>query len=254
MQYHLHTIIPALRPYIKTVFSMEGEGFNMGSEPMRVLPDACVELFVHYLPGEAASSFLNARLRSFSEITLRGKVGCIAVCFRPGRAYPFFPAPMSVLDRDLTDLYPVWKDQTRELEDRIAAACDHEHRSEMIQQFLLVRLLGAGKIDPAVDFCIEWIRRQKGQLKVTELSEKTGLSNRQLIRRFQAGAGLTPKEFARLTRFVFALRELKKYPAASLTDIAYLSGYYDQAHFIHDFHAFANMSPGQLVAATNILY
>jgi AraC-like DNA-binding protein len=66
--------------------------------------------------------------------------------------------------------------------------------------------------------------------------------------------GFSPKEFARITKFIHSLTHLKKYPAMSLTEIAYESGYYDQAHYIHDCRAYSGYTPGQLHAAADCLY
>ncbi|MDX2048027.1 MAG: hypothetical protein SFU87_14650 [Chitinophagaceae bacterium] len=39
-----------------------------------------------------------------------------------------------------------------------------------------------------------------------------------------------------------------------LTEIAYESDYYDQAHYIHDCREYSGYTPGQLIAANNCLY
>lgn len=38
-------------------------------------------------------------------------------------------------------------------------------------------------------------------------------------------------------------------PAMNLLDLAYEFGYADQAHFIHDFKAFAQLTPGDFAEA-----
>jgi AraC-like DNA-binding protein len=40
----------------------------------------------------------------------------------------------------------------------------------------------------------------------------------------------------------------------SFTEIAFDSGYYDQAHFIHDFNGFSGMTPTDYMASSNVVY
>lgn len=231
---------------------MEGEGFNMGPHTMMTVPDGCLEVFFNF--GDRPTSFLNPRLKRPSSVLHQGKVAYISVCFLPGRAYPFFGLPMDELSADAVVMGDIWKGRAADLESRITEAGTAEKRSEIVQEFLLQQLQQLEKADRAVDYCTNLIRQEGGNVKIDALSDKAGLSNRQLIRRFRSSVGLTPKEFARLTRFTTSLKAIKADPASRLTDIAYSFGYYDQAHFIHDFRTFSGVSPGELIASSHILY
>jgi len=57
--------------------------------------------------------------------------------------------------------------------------------------------------------------------------------------------GTSPKTFARTLRFQEAQRRLMFEPDADLTGLAYECGYFDQAHFIKDFKAFAGRTPSE---------
>jgi AraC-like DNA-binding protein len=65
--------------------------------------------------------------------------------------------------------------------------------------------------------------------------------------------GLSPKEYLRVSRFLHSLEVLKK-DNSHLTGVAYESGYYDQAHFIHEYKVFSGLTPGELKMTGNILY
>ncbi|MFC5410995.1 helix-turn-helix domain-containing protein [Larkinella bovis] len=264
MPYQLYDIEPRLRPFVKAICALEDDIVAAPAAPIRVLPDTCVELFINFSPpqqvaytdGVIAScgrSFITTRLNHFMDVRTPGKVSFVSICFAPGQAYLFFPVPMHELANQLVDLRDLWGPVADELQERTETAKDMPHRVQLLQQYLLARLRQAGPPDSGVDFCINQIRQAGGQLSLEMLAAKTGLSNRQLIRRFNPRIGLSPKEFARITAFLNALKKLKKHPSRSLTEIAYESGYYDQAHFIHSCRDFTGLTPGQLRTTDHIL-
>jgi AraC-like DNA-binding protein len=55
------------------------------------------------------------------------------------------------------------------------------------------------------------------------------------------------KLFARTIRFDRALLARRAAPTRSWTDIIHELGYFDQAHFIRECHAFTGLAPGSLV-------
>ncbi|TGK01190.1 AraC family transcriptional regulator [Leptospira langatensis] len=85
------------------------------------------------------------------------------------------------------------------------------------------------------------IRSSAGELGIRSLAEDLGVSQSTLERGFKARVGINPKEFASLVRFRKALEGLGK--TESLTELAYGSGYYDQAHFIREFKKKTGTSP-----------
>lgn len=83
-----------------------------------------------------------------------------------------------------------------------------------------------------------------------------GVSERHLRRVFRETVGVSPKAFAKLTRFHRALDAAREVAHASWATIAAASGYYDQAHLIAEFRAIAGVTPrsllGELRAAPSL--
>ncbi|UFH56961.1 helix-turn-helix domain-containing protein [Spirosoma sp. KNUC1025] len=129
-----------------------------------------------------------------------------------------------------------------------------DQRVQLVQQYLINRLQQATRFDKAVTYCVQEIKRANGLLSVEELACRVGLSNRHLVRLFSQCIGISPKEFARMATFLQALKQLKQYPTLTLTEVAYESGYYDQAHFIHACRQYSGLSPTQLIATDSVLY
>jgi len=228
---------------------------------IRVLPDACVELFVSYTPTPVAiignehykRSIITFRMSRPMDVQMRKGSGCLAICFHPGMAYKFFHLPMHIFTDTITLLDDVWKGMAEELEDKLADACNNDVRISIIQQFL-AQHLAQSRDDKQIAWCLELAQTSADPLSVKQLTHEAGLSQRHLSRRFQQCIGLSPKEYLRVSRFIRSLQHLKKYPAHSLTEIAYESSYYDQAHFIRDYKTFTGHTPGEIVQSQHILY
>lgn len=73
------------------------------------------------------------------------------------------------------------------------------------------------------------------------------MSERHLRRVFRTAVGVSPKTFAKLTRFHDALREARLERHASWASIASAAGYYDQAHLIAEFRMIAGATPEALL-------
>ncbi len=253
-------VFPELQPYVKLICTMDCDD-GADTNHIRVLPDTCVELFVNYTSTPLAiignelydRSIVTSRMSRYSDVQMRKGAGCIAICFYPGAACRFFNLPMHLLADRTLSLSDLWNVGAGEMESKLADAFSHNERSAIIQKYLLQGLI-RNERDQQIAHCLEKIRLSAGNIKVSQLSSDAGLSQRHLSRRFQQIIGLSPKEFLRVCRFIRSLDYLKKYPFLSLTEVAYESAYYDQAHFNRDYMSFTGLTPGQVALSTNILY
>ncbi|PJZ67362.1 hypothetical protein CH371_04805 [Leptospira wolffii] len=85
------------------------------------------------------------------------------------------------------------------------------------------------------------IQEAKGDVSIRQLVSDLGISQSKLERDFKERIGLSPKEYASLVRFGEIFEHSEE--SENLTDLAYRSGYYDQAHFIREFRKFSGVSP-----------
>ena len=60
---------------------------------------------------------------------------------------------------------------------------------------------------------------------------------------------MTPKLYCRLARFQRLLRSIQKRKTVDWADAALNSGYFDQAHFNHDFREFSGITPTEYLAS-----
>jgi len=228
---------------------------------IRVLPDSCVELFINYTQTPVAiigeelhsRSIITSRMSRPTDVQMRKGSGCLAICFQAGMAYKFFHLPMHILADNVVALEAIWKEKAAEIEGRLAEAPHNQARVNIVQQLLTEQIAGSND-DPQLIYCLEQAKLNQESLTVSQLAKKIGLSQRQLSRRFQQHVGLSPKEYLRVSRFTHSLQHLKRYPACSLTEIAYESRYFDQAHFIRDYKEYTGYTPGEVVKASDIVY
>ncbi|MBB5438287.1 AraC-like DNA-binding protein [Pedobacter sp. AK017] len=260
MRIQLYDIVPALQPYIKLICAMECDE-EADTQHIRVLPDTCVELFVNYTSSPVAiidnklhkRSIITFRMSRHTDVQMRKGAGCLAICFYPGMACSFFQVPMNLLTDTTLALSDIWHEMATEIEDRLAGSLNDDERVEIVQKCLLQQLV-LDKHDVHVAYCLSRAQLSGGLMSVSMLANDTGLSQRHLSRKFQHCVGLSPKEYLRVCRFIRSLDHLKKYPEHSLTEVAYESGYYDQAHFNRDYRTYTGHTPAEVANSQYILY
>jgi AraC-like DNA-binding protein len=211
----------------------------------------------HFANGKCdiqPQAFVVGQMKQFIEIAPRGRVGFVAVRFSAQGAYRFLPGSLKAIAGEVVDAAEIWKRASIELTDRIATATTMTGRIAILEDLLLTALAGNSREDLLVDRALQLIERDAGQLRIADLTSTIGATTRQLGRRFENAIGVSPKEFSRLTRFVHALRRLRERRQEPLAYLAAASGYYDQAHFNHEFLKLAGVTPGELLTQPNVAF
>jgi AraC-like DNA-binding protein len=264
-RYREYPIRAALASFIKCIWSLESDGPVYHALPERILPDGCVELVfhfhdpfrTHFANGESTvqpRSFVVGQMKRFLEIAPTGRVGFVAIRFSVRGAYLFFPRSLAQIADGVVDLSEVWKGRADKCTERVASSREMPARVGIVEEALLALFYENGRYDRMVDRCMQLIETGAGQRSIEELSSEIGASSRQLTRRFQNGVGISPKEFSRVSRFLYALHCLRERKYQTLTETAHACGYFDQAHFNHDFREFAGMSPGELSTFPHVAF
>jgi AraC-like DNA-binding protein len=87
------------------------------------------------------------------------------------------------------------------------------------------------------------IKLRAGRVSIDDMARSHGLSRQQFAVRFSAAAGLPPKLFARITRFQALVHVLLSTDVSRWASVSPAIGFYDQAHMINEFRAFAGSPP-----------
>lgn len=92
------------------------------------------------------------------------------------------------------------------------------------------------------------ITSSRGTIKVAELPEIVGLSERQFQRVFRREVGLTPKQYARICRLRATALDVIGKDETNWGEVAAERGFSDQSHLIHEFQSLFGISPGEFEA------
>lgn len=172
----------------------------------------------------------------------------IKVGFQPGGLYRLLGIPMSELACN-TSFYAVdlLGTEMDEVDDRLKHAVSFTEMKTIVETFLLRRSDKLKQTLP-IDEVLPLLIKERGLLKIDELSLIACLSIRQFERLFQERIGLPPKYFSRLVRFSQAWIMKEQRPNIPWIKIAHGCGYFDQMHLIRDFQEFAGVNPSAIEA------
>ena len=236
------------------------EGYELPHAKERVLPDGSMELVINLREDmirvydrQNTDQFQTLRgcvisgaHAEFFVIDTASQASIMGIHFKAGGAFPFFKLPAEELHDAHVSLDTLWGARADDLRDRLLEADSAETRFRILEQSLLAQAAGRLVRHPAVTFglkAFQGMPLHANTRTVSEVTEQIGLSPRRFIQVFSEEVGLTPKLFCRVRRFQEVLGLIGRGQRVNWTQIALTCGYYDQAHFIHDFRSFSGLNP-----------
>jgi AraC-like DNA-binding protein len=213
--------------------------FELGDRTLLDFPDGRSELsFKSNAWGSLTYPFGGARFN--------GHIFGFAIFLKPFASWQLFQTPPSTLANVHCDGANVLGRGTEILWERLAESPSFSKRVQVIENYLLPFAANARSRTSIMKSAHDIFRR-KGTARIDDLAFHTSLSVRQYERRFAEEMGLSPKLFARITRFQMALDAKRRAPASSWLSIAHEHGYFDQMHMVRDFQNLGGDTPGQLL-------
>jgi AraC-like DNA-binding protein len=245
---------PALRPYIDRYIDYRLEGFPPGIH--RGLPSRHLTFIISLgdpievaaMPGAGHSEGSYTGVVSGLHpgpalIRHNGTQIGVAIEATPLGARALFGMPAAALASTIVEPHEVLGPQTSSLPDRLASAASPNERFEILNHILSRSLRSETESSREVTHAWRVLVRTAGGVSVQAIADEVGWSRRHLAERFRDELGMSPKVAARVLRFDRARSSLSADTRASLVDVAVSAGYYDQAHFTHEFNEFAGCSP-----------
>lgn len=238
---------PGLRPYIAHYTFTYPAGGNFPAE-LTLIPDLSGCMVFQFDGCDLNCTYFGPSTRI---ITVRNQTVSVPLMifveFLPAGAHQLFGFSLSDLADRLIPLEAFNSRLKKEMTDIIFQHIDKQEYIGMLTAAMnRIFLTYLSKSKTAGSSCdlVSCLYRNKDINSVQKLSEISLYSERHFNRLFSASTGTSAKRFLKLLRINQTIKLLRD-ESVSLTSLAQLSGYYDQAHFIHDFKSVCGVTPGE---------
>ena len=213
------------------------------------VPDGCIDIVFEYDDCDITGYATGTVLRHKNKVFFPGKSGkkeIFGIRFMPG----FRPAGLKVKLKDLID-------QRLELSetaygDSMTTALKQENDFYQRIRVFLQEYTKIAKKEPKpygkeqlVIYIKDMVYHTNGVIRVHEMAERTGYSERYINKAFIEEMGFSPKTFCKIIQFQKALEFLNYGTPDNMADAAADLGFYDQSQFIRDFKNYSGLTPKQ---------
>ena len=235
---------PDLAPWVERHWIVRWDLEGREPYPQETLPHPCVNLVI----DAGKSGVFGVGTRKF-EVLLEGRGQVVGVKFKPGAFHPFLRRPVSELTDRMLPLDDVFGGGGAELERAVLEGEDDARQIALIEAYLRPHLPAPDEQVTAVLRVIERALADREITTVEELAARSRVPERTLQRMFRKYVGVSPKWVIQRFRLHEAVARAEEGVMVDWASLAHDLGYFDQAHFIHDFKAQVGRSPTEHVAA-----
>lgn len=230
---------PTLAPWVECFWSVKASLPQAQQEYL--YPDGGSSLLFVFAGNDDPGVWFNAKQQQ-QGVMFEGHVSSVGIRFKPGGAFALLGMPMA----DLTGQY---------IEADLLPLVGLETLSAQLQQatfYQQVALLETwlhknAAIHSPVTGPVQYLTQQLNfaEIALRQLIEDAGLGRRRVERLFKQQVGLSPNRLKMLQRIKTARYLIKNQPDSLLVDIALQTGFFDQAHFSHQFRRVTGYTPGE---------
>ena len=154
-----------------------------------------------------------------------------------------FGVPASELVDRIVPLQDLWRPGDVDRLFGSLSGLDTQRRPSTLRDVLVGRTSRPDRPETVGQKAPRLIKLYGGHVSIENMATTYGLSRREFGRRFFAAAGAPPKLFARITRFQALVHALLSTDVSRWASLSPGVGFYDQAHMINEFRAFAGTPP-----------
>ncbi len=236
---------------IKSFWMVDSEGDDLIREE-KIIPDGYPEIIFHYADPYKIKidddwkiqghNLLAGQLSKFIHLKNTGKTGMFAIKFQPWAIAALFNFKM---DKIVDKVISLPKNIQTILAPVSAIAIfktPFEKKRLMIESFFSDFIEKRPSKKVFVRQATEKIIHSKGNISASEIANLLIINERTLQRNFKNDIGLSVKFYGRIIR-LSSLFEKVKSGKINWTQITYISGFYDQSHFIKNFTEFTGEKP-----------
>lgn len=182
-------------------------------------------------------------METFSDV-----VDTVIVRFSPWGFRQFMHMPASCLTQKILDASQVFGESLVKLYAQMKAAKSFAERIGLMDTYFKAHLMTPVRGYETVAKIAEKLREAPEPVSFTALYQKNclTLSPRQMTRWFKEIIGINLQAYIRICRFGLAKSLIYQNQYLSLTEVGYLSGYYDQPHFSREFKKLSGLNAKDL--------
>jgi AraC-like DNA-binding protein len=189
-----------------------------------------------------------------ADLRITGRHVVFIVCFQPAALSRLFGLPDSEFLGTAVDAVDYLGAGVRELLKRLrdvhARGGDPSELRLGVEDFLQARLAASLEEGPILRAALA-LHHSHGLAAIDRLAEASGHSLRHFNRAFQRQFGMTPKRYARVVRFGYAMRLKLDRPLLSWADVSQEAGYYDQNHMAKEFKCLVGEGPSAFLKSVS---
>lgn len=211
---------------------------------LRIVPDGCIDLFFEYYNGGMGGFVCGTPIQY--KVEKRPEYHDIfGVRFMPGMQ----PELINVTMKELCDTRVDLKDVLKGESDWLLKLAEEKDFYQRIRIFLEAYTKAEKKKEKPfgkkelVNSIKRMVYESDGRVKISELANHSGYTERYINKVFIEEMGISPKTFCKIIQFQYAVQILSYDMTDKMTDVATNLGYYDQPQFIRDFKKYAGMTP-----------
>ncbi len=253
---------PQLRAFIKDYLILHFKFDKSSFVPAKPFPANTLQCLVFYVKGFVTAKdpktglckvlpkvAINGSITSRLDYLVSNDCLIISVGFHPGALSKFLRLPMTEFVDERIEAEAVLNPEILRVQERLINEISYDNMVRIVEEFLLKRIQNLKMDKQPIDKVVQLIYENPNSFRIEKMANEACLSLSQFERRFMKLTGITPKYFARITRFYNAFQLKDRNPKSDWLSIALESGYYDYQHLVKDFRQFANVSPHSLLVA-----
>lgn len=169
----------------------------------------------------------------------------IVVQFKTLGAFTFLNQPLHNFSDSYIPLDNIFKKEADEIWEKLQETESINEKILLTENFLYQKLLVQTQPNNKFLQIMDLIIHQKPNKSITAICKEYRISRKHLNHLFKEKIGVSPKLLSSLYRLQTIFNNISNQKHRKLTHLAYELNYFDQAHFIHDFKRFTNLTPSE---------